>query len=482
MDSKEAASYNYTKQRRINYAIFCLLYFIYGVETALTISTLWAYLSFLVHSNHTHIWYGLITCSYYLVDAFSGLILTQLVDQNKRIREIILYSISLIIIGNICYIIHFSAYFLLVGRIISGMGGGWKPFVIAEISRVYPRHERAIKVIGVLAFYACAHSVGPGINIIFTNVNFRIESLHVTYANVPGIYVSALLFVIQILFYFKFSIIPSLLEDDPSSSKENLNSSVKKHMPIYTDDTFDPSSNLNKPSKNDSNNEVIPEKNSEMNGESNLVKENKVKSIWSFFPTLLLHKDALLIIVSTCFTTFKRFMTFMWVSILVLDDLKWNINIVYVFYISFIAVYMALVIPVSTKKVPPGILFQLILFTYPMSIISSGLILVLHLHHDSHVVNIILFCFTILSFGIVCCAEVFLASMLSLTLPNNMIAKGESLRMFSTRVGTILGTLCAGVSYHLMPIITPVMIGYIAILFIAFVIRRNSFRNPAQIK
>ena len=113
-----------------------------------------------------------------------------------------------------------------------------------------------------------------------------------------------------------------------------------------------------------------------------------------------------------------------------------------------------------------------------MSIISAGLILVLHLHHSSQATNIGLFVLTVSAFGIVSCAEVLLPSMLSLFLPNNMIAKGESIRILSTRIGTIFGTLCGGVSYPVMPIVALVMIGYIAFLFIVFGIRRKSFSNP----
>ena len=115
---------------------------------------------------------------------------------------------------------HFSPYLLLLGRIISGMGAGWRPCVIGETSRSYPRDERSKRIAILFISYRIATVIGPGINILFTNVSFQVMSLQVTYANIPGLYASALFFCIQIVSFFKLTNL-SLIEDDTFHSAQS---------------------------------------------------------------------------------------------------------------------------------------------------------------------------------------------------------------------------------------------------------------------
>ena len=102
----------YERKRRYNTIIFCLMFFAAGLESVLTNSTLLAYLKTLVQTKNTHIWYGVISCSYYVMDIFSSFILAPYVDRTRNIRVIILLCICFIIAGNLVYVIHFSPYFL----------------------------------------------------------------------------------------------------------------------------------------------------------------------------------------------------------------------------------------------------------------------------------------------------------------------------------------------------------------------------------
>ena len=85
MCSSARVSEAFQSQRRCNLVIFCFMFFAVGLESVLTISTLWAYLETLVHPDNSHVWYGLITCSYHIMDAASGMVLSQYVDRTRNI-------------------------------------------------------------------------------------------------------------------------------------------------------------------------------------------------------------------------------------------------------------------------------------------------------------------------------------------------------------------------------------------------------------
>ena len=177
MTTSKDISSSYERNRKYNTIIFCSMFIAVGLEAVLTISTLWAYLSTLVHPENKHVWYGLISCSYYVMDIISSLFLGQYVDRTRNIRLVILCCICFIIAGNLIYVFHFSPYCLLMGRIISGIGAGWRPCVIGETSRMYDRKERSKRLALLISFYNIATTIAPGINIMFTNVRFHIMSL-----------------------------------------------------------------------------------------------------------------------------------------------------------------------------------------------------------------------------------------------------------------------------------------------------------------
>ena len=427
------------------------MFFAVGLEAVLTISTLWAYLSTLVQPENKRVWYGLISCSYYVMDIISSLVLGQYVDRTRNIRLVILCCVGFIIAGNLIYVIHFSPYCLLLGRIISGIGAGWRPCAIGETSRMYDREERSKRLALLISFYNIATTIAPGINIMFTNVRFHIMSLHFTYVNIPGIYASILFLSIQIFAFFKLS---NFNDDDKYTSEKT---------PLSEKDFSD----------TDKQDDLI-EETREDDGKS----RSETQSLWNFLASLGRCIDIMLIFLATFSYQFIEYIMDLWVPILVCNDMKWNYNFVYVIFLVTGVVYIIFIIPVTIKKLSASQVFKVYLFNTSMYIISMASILALFLYPKNMKLDIPLTVCFIVTFGLSATAHTLLISLLSLFLPNSALAKGESTRIFFTRLGTLLGTLLGGITYPFIPIAVPVMIAFRIILYAGFIIRYRSFSDP----
>ena len=446
------------------------MFFAAGLESVLTNSTLLAYLKTLVQTKNTHIWYGVISCSYYVMDIFSSFILAPYVDRTRNIRVIILLCICFIIAGNLVYVIHFSPYFLLLGRTISGIGAGWRPCAVGETNRSYNRNERSKRTALLMFFYIFATTVAPGFNIIFTNTNFHIMSLKVTYANIPGIYASILLFVIQIFAFFRLSNFSILLkyEDDDQGFLE-----MKKTQYLTNNDE-----------KSKHEQELLQQQQQQQQQQKqDSSNGNRVdtKSFWNFIATAFRCPDIILIFTATFVFNFIEYIVDMWIPLLILEGLEWTQTYVYLAFLGIGLVFMISMMPLTTRKLSQTLMFKVFLCLAPMFIVTTASILTIFSHPKDKILDISLTALVVVSYGLSIAAEILLMSMVSLFLPNSSLAKGESVRMFFERVGTLIGTLFGGVTYPMVPILVPIMMVCTITLYFSFMIRYRSFSNPAPV-
>ena len=496
-DSTMKSSEHFRKLRKRNMICFSFLYFAYGLEQIITISTLWAYLQTLVHPKHARTWYGAITCSYYIMEILTGLFLSGYVDETKNIRKVILCCLPFYIVGNIIYMVPFSAACLLIGRIISGIGSGWTPCVIGETNRIYPKNERSTKISTLATCWHISRVIGPGINIFFTSVDLKISSFELTYANIPGMYMAVLFIIVEMMSFFMITNLPPLEE---TGSECNVDVNHKASAPktqssndfglevIHRDETSKRDNNLNdsvpyvrSPQKLNFESPVMTPENERDNEKTTLLSQSSPMTKLDFFLKILSCIDPMLIMFTAFLFTFRLFAVYMWVPILIIDDLKWSINIVYAIHLSTGAVFIATMVPFMIHKVQQRVLFKIYLSLYPLIIMYLLALLAVYLFPMKTTLNACLLSFYVLSSGITDTAEVLLITMLSLFLPNSALSKGESLRMALSRVGTILGTMLGGITYSFIPVVIPVMIVFALVIFVLFCWRSQSFISPKAV-
>ena len=502
MDTKDP-SQEFRSNRKQNLICFSLLYFAYGIEQNLSISTLWAYLETLVHPEYIKVWYGLISCSFYLMEIVSGLILSSYVDRSKNLRRVILCCVWLVIIGNVVYILHFSPYYLLLGRIISGLGGGWTPCVIGETNRMYSKKNRSSKVVTLITFLHLSRVVGPGVNILFSGVHFRIASLKVTFANVPGIYMAIFFLGIQAASFFMIRNIQRIDEEQllayesfennlkiesfgvVCGNKQTNGNAVKTESEAKSSNKLNVSVFSNDGNCKEENYTSRKELNSKHRTEtkSKLVKRANKDPLSSLKALCLIlsYKETLMILFTTALFVFRCTITNMWVPLLVIDDMHLSITYVYLVHLSSAAVFIGSMVPFAMKKFPQKTLFKIYLGFYPLIFVYLACLLGVFLFPLMKPLNASLLVMYIIGAGVTDAGEVLLVSMLSLFLPTSALSRGEGIRVAFSRAATIFGTLLSGVTYSLLPIAIPIIAVMSLVILIAFLVHRESFMNPKPV-
>ena len=199
-----------------------------GMEYSVTFLTLWLYIKTLIDTNSPKIFYSLISASYLLACVLVSVVVGRWVDRTRKIRRTFLVCNYFVVIGNIIYALPFSPWLPLAGRLISGFDGPLRSVISGEVARCYPADEVLGKFSIMGMAFALGFIMGPGVNFMFTTVDFWIGAWHVTYVNVPGLYMAVAFSFTQVFTYFTVSDISR--EYDLKSElevKKNFNNEVK---------------------------------------------------------------------------------------------------------------------------------------------------------------------------------------------------------------------------------------------------------------
>ena len=183
-------------KRSITFPIYLFQAFVQGINYMMVAPTLWPYLKQLNASN-PKILYGLSFGCQALMAAIVGLVASRFGDRTRRIKVILLFIDSLVVLGNICYVVGISPYLLLFGRFLAGSGIALNPVLVGEISRCF-EPELLTGIFAVWSFVnGLGFVLGPATSVFFQNVNFWIGWLHITYVNVSAFCVAIAFTLIQ---------------------------------------------------------------------------------------------------------------------------------------------------------------------------------------------------------------------------------------------------------------------------------------------
>ena len=173
-----------------------------GMEYSVTFLTLWLYIKDMIDTEQPKLFYSLVASSYLIAAVILSVVIGRWIDRTRKVRQIFLICNTFVILGNILYALHFSPWFLVFGRLISGADGPLRSVISGEIARCYPDTEVLSRFSSMGMAFALGFIVGPGVNFMFTTVDVTLGSWHITYANVPGVYMALLFFFTQIFVYF----------------------------------------------------------------------------------------------------------------------------------------------------------------------------------------------------------------------------------------------------------------------------------------
>ncbi|KAH7716128.1 Protein Y53G8AR.7 a [Aphelenchoides avenae] len=150
--------------------------FVGSVQFSLYFSSLWPYLQ-IVDRSTTETFFGYIVAIYSLGQIFSAPTFGYWSNQIKQVRLPLYVGLTLMFIGNLCYIMmEISSvpkrFILLVGRCITGMGSGNVILLRTYASTASTVRDRPKAIAYVTCGQALGNTVGPAFQLFFTPLSY----------------------------------------------------------------------------------------------------------------------------------------------------------------------------------------------------------------------------------------------------------------------------------------------------------------------
>ncbi|XP_043558189.1 major facilitator superfamily domain-containing protein 8-like [Chiloscyllium plagiosum] len=217
-----------TKRRLTNITIG-LLFLFSGIEYAVILPTIWAYLQTL-HAEPYFLGLGLSAFS------FSGLIASPIFgrvsDSTRKTKAIILFANLFEIAGNFMYFMGYSKWLLLGSRLVAGIGTGAGACIFGYLTRSTTTEERATVFAVVMAARQAGLLIGPGFNLFLRLCNFKLGPFEVNKYTSPGLFMCFMWIILQVIIIFMYSDLPLVTKNN----SQRTVISAEEEEPLVHDD------------------------------------------------------------------------------------------------------------------------------------------------------------------------------------------------------------------------------------------------------
>ena len=457
MSQTQKQSKQWEHRRKSTTLIFAIESVVMGMEYSVTFLTLWLYIKYLVKPDHPKVYYGVISACYMFTSILSSLIVASFVDRYRRVKTVFLSVNVIVIIGNIIYALPFSPWILIGGRLISGLAGALRPVISGELARCYPSEELPSKFAVIGASFATGFIIGPGINFAFKSCNFWIGGWHITYENIPGLYMAALYFIVEIMCLFM--VFDVSREYDLKADRYEQIEVNRRKSTDNTIETGNPNSTENSP-----------------------LLTNKITSpsVMSVCKTLLHDIDTTLVIALSFFSMYLIVSIDMWLPLLIIDTMDLTIVEMNFIVLGSGSASVAFVLLVIIKKPSDRQVFVLALIAMVAYVLLNIYFITLYIYHGHIAYNIFMCVIFAVSFSVVTIAEeVFLIGCMAKLVSSRIQTISESIRLSMNRIGTVPALLTAALVFQWIYIIGCVYIVICIIFFILLILRRKILSRPS---
>ena len=124
--------------------------------------------------ENPHLFFGLGYGCLYGAAVVSSLVGSYYADKTKRLREILLVTSAINLIGNVLYLLHSSPYIVLVGQFLIGISFVRKPAITGELARVFEKEEITRIFSLIILFSNLGFVLGPCFTLMFQMVSVRV--------------------------------------------------------------------------------------------------------------------------------------------------------------------------------------------------------------------------------------------------------------------------------------------------------------------
>jgi len=470
-------------KRRKTFLGIIIVATVVGIDSTVTMNTLYLYMFKVIQTPHPKLFFGTSKAVYALSSVVCGLLFGRWIDRTRRFKAYTICMLVIQIVGCLLYLVHFSPWFPLVGRLVAGIGDSFMAVAVGEVVRIYDEEESNRKIVWMASIYATAFLAGPSATLLLKNVNFWIASIHIMQLNAPALFMAAVLAVTLIIAVF-------LIHD--CSAEIDLKEYFKQQACKLDTDAFDSEPKLSGadtrlPIHSEIEKQDIHEnavKNNENDNDDDDDDEKAVdNSIYMVMRKLASNVDTRLLYISTFVFNYILYgINIVMLPIFVNDVLLWPLNGLSYTMIGIGGLQILVSICVSQ-------FFTSNKSIYILSIVSIvaciGVILLLvcmkflrrNMERDVGLIAVF----------VLCCdlgwlvEEVLMRCMLAKMVPSKCQSFAESLRNGFSRTATVFGTLTAPLVIPFLEWWSSALVGLSFVILLFFLGRKNSLIDIKEI-
>ncbi|XP_026547223.1 major facilitator superfamily domain-containing protein 8-like, partial [Notechis scutatus] len=170
------------KKKRTGFTIG-LLFLSGGIEYAVILPTIWAYLQKL---NAEPYYLGLALSAFSFAGLITGPFFGYWSDRTHRTKGSIMFANLFQIAGNFMYFVGGSKWMLLSSRLVAGVGTGAGASIFGYLTRSTTSQERSKVFAAVMACRQVGLLIGPACNLFLRLCNFHLGPFVVNKFTSPG--------------------------------------------------------------------------------------------------------------------------------------------------------------------------------------------------------------------------------------------------------------------------------------------------------
>jgi len=519
------------KKRKWTVIMFAVHRVVFGVQYSNIFSTLWIYLTTLVHTDNPHLWYGLISVSFHISGTILTLMVGRIVDKRRNIRSCYLVCTALTVIGNVLYSIPYSVYYVLAGRFITGAIVATRPIVVGEVARVYEKGEvlRMLSLQGMC--FGFGLTMGPALNFLFVKFDYTIWNFHMTYANAPSLFLSVVFVILEIMIFYLIHDVSKeydLKEDHAkqhNAEQENTKRSGSKPDKVLVDVASEESKGLIKNNRADygTNCTDYGTMNGHVNSEERdhytdhgsinsradyagieppsqydnpsllhseeemcnptentaLLQQPTVPSICKLLKRMTTNFDSVFVVFFSLLLNILFNSSDLWTPLLVTEVLKWGVVELNAIFFGSGVCSILVAFFVAVKKMSPTTYYNLNLCAIIGLVMLEVCLFVLKVYHRNFYLNVELYVIYSILFGLTISFEdAFLSNTLAQMLPSNVQSLGESIRLTCLRVAAVVSLFTGALVFHWMEYVSAGIAFTLLLMFFTMIIRRKHIISP----
>ena len=463
------------KQTAIAFVIQNLLI---GCDMCITFINLWVYLETLVKPDHPEIYYSAIAVAYMFSPVVFSMFICKIADQYRCTRKILFITNIAVIAGNLLYMVPASPWFLLLGRLIAGIGLSQRSIITAEVARCYRYEELTSKFSLMALSFSVGYLMGPMVNYIFLSVDFWLGSWHITSANISGFYMAVLFTIAIIQCYFLVHDLSKQYDLKSESENNNIGDAESDIQCLSKSSTACDHKSSDQATDGYATNCYTTSDHDEFES-SPLVQSDKETELLWLFKQIIKNYDTCLLLWVSFFENFLIVSFEMSISIIVIDDLKWPSSALNAIFLGeAVACILPCFILIWKTFTDIQVFYMAVVGILAYSLIQFCQI-VLVVYNGNFITNLVLsVVYCLLFSNVTVIKDVFLGGFFAKMISSKYQSLGEGIRLTVCRVGSLTAFLSAPFALKRIDIIGWIYIGIILFLGILLFARRKTLGDP----